>query len=123
MRGQLTFEYLVLSLVAVALISFSVLALASVKESADRTLAVISFASSAQRLEAAMGEACALGSGNSRSVYLEPELGIRCSGEGATVSWAGGSYSFRVSCPVEGAEGLRGKVNVANRGGTIVVSG
>jgi uncharacterized protein (UPF0333 family) len=121
MRAQISLEYLVLSLVALALISVSVFALLNIRDYADRTSGLFSFRSSALSLASAMSEVCALGSGNVRSVTLGVPLSLEY-GEGAVRMTGYNSSVARPSrCEVEPAQELEGLVYVKNDDGAISV--
>jgi hypothetical protein len=125
MRAQVTVEYLLLSAIALALMSFSVLALAHIRDSSERAYGALLFKSSATDLGNAMDEACALGSGNSRTVYVKRAVDVS-GGTRAGILYAqftdarsGLSLSRKMFCPVDGADSLFGKVEVKNEGGSV----
>lgn len=125
MRAQVTVEYLLLSVVALSLIAFSIVALAHIRDSAAKAQAVFEFKSSATDLANAINEACALGYGNSRLVYLKREMAVT-GGGGSRLYYAkftdadsSLSLSKETFCEVVDAAGLFGKVEVKNENGKI----
>ncbi len=119
MRGQLTFEYLVLSLVAIALLAISLSALLSIRENSEKTFSSLSFRSSTARLEAAINEVCAMGNGNARTVYLEESLGLENSGIGVKAVHGADSITFGAQCDVTDTRLEKGTVSVKNEEGKI----
>jgi len=120
MRGQLSFENLVLSLVAVVLIMISLAALVTIKDNAGKTFDSVSFKASAARIEAVANEVRALGHGNSRVVYLESPLFLESVPQGARATYESNSISFRSSCTVVDSNKLEGRTEIRNEKGKIV---
>ena len=126
MRAQVTVEYLLLALVALSLLSFSVISLHYVKESSERALAAAAFKSSAQDLAGAIREVCALGNGNARVVYLKEELDVSggSSGSHYYAEFKGPSNLSTVQetyCSVKDTSGLGGKTEIRNENGEIEI--
>ena len=126
MRGQASVEYLLLSLVGISILSFSILALAQVKDSADGNARLLGFRYSSASLGNAIREVCALGDGNGRELSLDSELSIESekADEGWVVRFSGRNLSsVRASpCEVEAEEGLSGRVYVENEEGTVAIT-
>jgi len=129
MRAQITIEYLLLSVIALVLISFSVFALGRIKDASEKAYDAVEFRSSAADLANAMDEVCALGEGNSRVVYLRRAIDA----EGGLAADGGRYAEMRDSasnltivreafCDIAGAVGLEGKTEVKNEGGEIFLS-
>lgn len=125
MRAQASLEYLMLSAVALALLSASVVALGSIKESSDRGLSAFSFRSSALALSNAINELCALGDGNGRELRLTS--GVSVQSEKADEGWVvrfsdagtGLSLARKSRCEAADAELPEGTVYAENTGGAI----
>ncbi len=124
----MTVEYLLLSVIALSLISFSVLALAHIRDSSARAYAALLFKSSAIDLGNAMDEVCALGAGNSRMVYVKQAVDVS-GGQSGAMHYAefqdsqyGLSLSRKTFCPVNSADSLHGKVEVKNEDGRVSVA-
>ena len=64
MRGQLSLEYLIIAVVALALIAVSISALTKIRSDADIAYNNIKFKSTAENIFIAVDEVCALGNGN-----------------------------------------------------------
>ena len=126
MRAQVTVEYLLLALVALALLSFSVISLHYVKESSERVFRAASFKSSAQDLAGAIGEVCALGNGNARIVFLKEDLDVY-GGNSSSHYYAEFKGPSNLStiqetfCSVRDVSGLGGKTEVRNENGEIEI--
>ncbi len=125
-RAQATIEYLLLSAVSLSLVAFSLLALSHIRDSMDGAYASAAFKSSASGLAVAIDEACALGDGNVRTVYVERAVvvsgGAADGGHYAEFhDEENGNLSFveQVHCPVADANAVSGKVEVRNEGGTV----
>ena len=124
-RAQVTVEYLLISLIGLVLISFSIIALAQIKESSTESYEAILFKESANDLANTADTVCALGNYNSRSVYLD----IRIDVEG---DQSNDKFYIRVTdpnssreiaketlCFVNGKSGISGKTKVMNKNGEI----
>lgn len=121
MRAQVTLEYLFLSLLALALLSFSVLALANIKITSQKSFDMIVFKGTVNELGAAMAEVCALGNGNARSVYIKRDLNVEGFSDYArfTDIYLGESLPRETYCEVEDADGMYGKTKIMNEEGVI----
>ena len=125
MRAQITVEYLLLSLIALTLISFSVISLASIKKAADKSYDALLFKSSAIDLGNAMGEACALGHGSIRTVYVRSEMDVSGSNNRYAVfeqTTSNLSIIRDVYCEVNPASNISGNTEIKNENGKIEVS-
>jgi len=126
MKAQVTVEYLLLAMVALALLSFSVMSLHYVKESSEQVYRAAAFKSSAQDLAGAIGEVCALGNGNARIVYLKEELDVKAGPSGSPyyAEFIGPSNLSTVQetfCAVKDSSGLNGKTEIRNENGEIEI--
>jgi hypothetical protein len=125
-KAQVSLEYLLLSVVALFLLSVSVVALLSIRDySADASKAY-AFRSSSVSLSNAINEVCALGNGNGREVSLEVKISLDSEeNDGWLVSFSHADYSMvRASpCRVHQAENLEGLVYIENEEGEIAVTG
>lgn len=121
-RGQASLEYLVLSLVALALLSVSVFALASLRGYADKAAGDFSFRSSALSLANAISEVCALGSGNGRSLALGAPVSVEYADSVVRISGGSAPVLRPARCAVDAADGLHGIVYVKNEGGRITLT-
>jgi len=75
-KAQITLEYLLVSVVAIALLSISMYALIKIKENADKGEQILRFKATANELFSSIDELCALGSGNSMQVKLQIPINI-----------------------------------------------
>ena len=126
MKAQVSLEYLLLSLVALSLLSVSAFALLSIRDYSDEASKAHAFRSSALSLRDAINEVCVLGSGNGREVSLETgiSLGSEEGDDGWLVSFSHSDYSIVKAspCRVEASENLEGLVYVENEEGTVTVT-
>lgn len=118
MRGQITLEYMVLSLVVLALLAIAVSTLIEIQGSSSEALDSIMFRKSAMDLHGTVEEVCALGAGNQREVYLS--RGMDVSGTGGQRLYFSnesiGNMSIELLCPkdVAASNPLSGRVMVIN---------
>ena len=121
MKGQATVEYLILFAVGLALIGFSIGALAAIKNAEGQLADLEKAKIAAASLKSAGDEVCALGDGNSRVVDLGWEVSLGCSGD-ALKAWSGNQSAVSglehcdVSCSGSGrwmlVENEYGKVKI-----------
>jgi len=70
LKAQVTMEYLLLTLIGLALLTVSIVSLGIIKQSAERSFRMLSFSSYVNNLYTTMNEVCAMGTGNSQSVSI-----------------------------------------------------
>lgn len=121
MKGQLSLEYLLLFLVALALIAVSLSALSEIRKGSMAAFSKIKFKSNAEKLSSSINEACALGEGNQVSAEITVPLQVRYSEGGISVSSENSSMSFGTECPVEDSSDIYGKVYAVVEDGTVVL--
>lgn len=121
-KGQASMEYLLLSLVGIALISFSLMSLSDIKSFMDREIGISRFRDSALSLHDAISEVCAAGSGNQRAIILSVPVNLTSepsdAGILAVYSRGDDSIVMRTRCPVDAAA-LEGRIIVENEEGEI----
>ncbi|MEM4272303.1 MAG: hypothetical protein QXH30_01825 [Candidatus Bilamarchaeaceae archaeon] len=121
MRGQASIEYLILFSVGLALIAFSVGALAMIKTAESQLADLEKARIAAAQLRGAGDEACALGDGNAREIELGWSVELECGSE-ATVKAGGQGAGFalehcEISCsPISGK-----RFAMRNEGGEIKI--
>ncbi len=123
MKGQVTIEYLLVTLVALTLLSFSLHALISANNAQQAGYKKAMFLSDASDLSHAMKEVCVLGDGNSRKIQLKSEVEIGGSGKAITIKESGGNgtHSEELPCSFSSSGTFSGLVYVRNKGGSIRV--
>lgn len=121
MKGQLSFEYLILSSIALILIFFSVSALLSIKSSFSNSLDLLSFKESAASLSNSINLVCSLGSGNSQQLFLKHDLLIDSENNLIRLRSKTGNFSsiFNSKCSILESEILSGLINIKNENGII----
>jgi hypothetical protein len=124
MKGQASLEYLMLSVVGLALVSFSLFSLSEIKSAMDKSLDVSRFRDSAITLQNLISEVCAAGSGNSREAYLPVPVSVETedSNQGLLVRYSYGNNSIvrETHCEVD-AQKPEGKIIVENKDGRITL--
>ncbi len=75
-KGQISFEYLLVSSIALILIFFSLSALFSIKESFTNSLDLLSAKESALSLSNSVKNVCSLGNGNYENIFLKHPLSL-----------------------------------------------
>jgi uncharacterized protein (UPF0333 family) len=123
MKGQLTIEYLLITLVALTLLSFSLHALISANNAQQTSYHKALFLSDASDLSHAMKEVCVLGDGNSRKIQLKTEVEISGSGNTLTINEVGGNstHTEELPCELSSSGTFSGLVYVKNDGGHVSV--
>jgi len=107
MKAQVTVEYLLLFSIGLVLISFAIGALAVIKDTEDQLASREQARLAVASLKSAADSACALGSGNSRSVNLEWGVELECENTVIAATVKGqralaGLEHCKVSCPGSG---------------------
>jgi hypothetical protein len=118
MRAQVSFEYLMLFLVSLCLLSVSAYALMGIKDYSELAAEELRFRHSANALGNAANEVCALGSGNSRLVTLEHGLSVDYDDGQMLMAAPGFGYEKGALCEIESAD-VQGLVQVENEDGLI----
>ena len=122
MKGQITLEYMVLSLVVIALLSISITALINIRDNSDKAMDIVFFKSSAKDLYNAIEEVCVMGNKNSREIYLKKEVSISDEGDylefSSSLPHVDGTLKYECSCDVD-SETLDGTVIVHNDNGIV----
>ena len=125
MNAQVTIEYLFLSLIALALLSFSVISLVSIRDASEKAFEATQFKSTAAEFANAMSEVCALGKGNAREAYAKREMDISGGNSSNTyyAVFTDTESNLEVAretfCGVENAAGVYGKTRISNDAGVI----
>ncbi|MEW6722454.1 MAG: hypothetical protein AB1324_04280 [Candidatus Micrarchaeota archaeon] len=120
---MLSAEYLILTMVALVMLSASLVALSGIRESAERQSELLRFRSSALSLAASINELCALGDGNSRTMDVQSGLSLESedAGDGfyaVRFSAPGATLTRGSRCMVRG-EKLSGTIELKNEEGII----
>ncbi len=100
LKGQASLEYLLISLIGLALLSLSVVSLKGIASSAFNGGSAIAFRDSALQLATAIDEVCLLGNGNGQTVVLPMALSIyseQTSEQNGDADLDGGAWAVRFS--------------------------
>lgn len=123
MRAQISLEYLIIALTAVAILSVSLLALAKIRASADASYETIRFNALKDNLFNAVDEVCALGNGNSKTISFPFQARISSRGGSApfflSVYAAGHSASHETKCDISINGDFKEEMHLINDGGLI----
>ena len=119
MKGQITLEYMVLSLVVLALLAVSISTLIQIQRSSSEALDNVMFRKSGLDLHGTVEEVCALGAGNQRKVYLSRGMSVE-GVAGESMTFRNGSIanmSLKMVCPLDitADNYLNGWVTVTNK--------
>lgn len=117
LKGQITLEYMVLSLVVLSMLAISVSTLIEIQGTSSEALDNIMFRKSALDLHSTVEEVCALGVGNQREVYLS--RGMIVSGGSGNILFQNdtiGDMSLELLCSkdISSSGSLSGTVMVIN---------
>ncbi len=121
MKGQLTLEYMVLFLVFILVTSTIFFAVILIKESFEKSIDLIEFKSSAEKINLAADKVCALGSGNKILIDLEFEINLKYCDTGIGYGYKNFSIAKKLLCKANGENTIFGKVMVENRDGEIYI--
>ena len=119
MKGQVSLEYLLISAVALVMLSLSAAALLNIKEYSEESRELFKFRSSAIALANAADEVCSLGNGNQRTVVLHSRMAVDW--DGAIIISNKTSVIRDIPCEVMPEDGLEGVVTVKNNNGIVKI--
>jgi len=118
MKGQITLEYLVISLVALVLLSIAFTALFKIKEMSDASYELIQFKGAVERIHSASKELCALGDGNSREIDVVTLVKIEMHGDNVKYSHGDHSIVRKLDCNLN-FNSVEGEITLRNMDGNI----
>lgn len=119
MRAQISLEYLLISVVALALLAISVASLSQIREYAEDSSQRLRFSYSAEALADTVSSVCALGNGNRRSLSVHPALDVDWQDGLIRISGAG-SMTRAVPCEVV-PQSIEGYVEIKNEDGKVKI--
>jgi uncharacterized protein (UPF0333 family) len=119
MKGQASTEYLLISVVALAVLAISIGALVKIKENAEKTQDILILKNDAESIYNAMEEVCAMGSGNKRTITPNQKLMIESSVTSVSFSNELGSIPKNLSCESEINGWVVDKITIENENGII----
>ncbi len=120
MRGQISFEYLLVSVVALFLLSISAASLINIKEFSDVSMEDAQFRLSAGKLANTIAEVCALGSGNKRTIFVKSVFSVDYD-EGIVQITNSTAVTAQVPCEVIPEKDLQDMIVVENNNGKIKI--
>jgi hypothetical protein len=123
MKGQLSLEYLVLSVITLAVLALAIYTLAGIKNNSDKAMALLEFKNDANSIFNAAQDVCALGDGNSREVRLLDEM--MAVSEDRAIEFSKNNVNqslvFKGRCTSEINGKLEGTVVVVNENGVVKI--
>lgn len=112
-----------LSIIIISLVTISILALSSIKTSADKTFDLIYFKWSAEQLKVSFNEVCAFGNGGSEEIYIDRTISLysyedyfRIIDEESGETLVSSSF-----CDVRDFSHKKGNLSIENKEGVIIV--
>ena len=120
MRGQISLEYLIIALIAIALVSLSLSVLMKIRENADRDYALIRVKSASEDIFNAIDALCALGNGNSRKVTLPLPLEFYSEAKVVTAGNSDSSFSHKSNCELSLSGRFENELVLENSEGIII---
>jgi len=119
MRGQITLEYMTVSLVALVLLSLAVGSLYKIKEMADSSYELMEFKASAEKIHSVSKELCAMGDGNLREIEVDVPVKVDENGGIVRYSNMDNSIVKETNCRIS-MNAVEGRITLKNKKGTIV---
>ncbi len=120
-KAQITMEFLLLSLVALVMISFSLMALKNVFSHAKKTYQSQTCSYYAHKVEEASYEVCTLGDGNALTIFLSRNISLSSTPTALYVRYRNATCSIKMNTHcISNIEGTYSKkVVLYNAGGVI----
>ncbi len=122
MKAQLSTEYLLISVIALAVLAISVGALIKIKDNAEKTQSILILKNDAENIYNSMQEACAMGSGNVRTITLNQKVYIESAANFLSISNELASIPKNLSCDCTVNDWFEGKIIISNDDGKIIIS-
>ncbi|MBS3067565.1 hypothetical protein J4450_02590 [Candidatus Micrarchaeota archaeon] len=124
MRAQLSFEYLIIALIGLILISISIFALNKIRSNADNSYENVKFKAMKEDFFNMVDEICALGNGNSKAINLAQQITIQSDSRNniffLTISNNRNSAAHETSCEIDINGQFDSEITIANDNGKII---
>ncbi|MFH1785782.1 MAG: hypothetical protein ABH842_05120 [Candidatus Micrarchaeota archaeon] len=122
MRGQISLEYLFISVISLCLISISLFSLMAIRDFSMKAIEILTFKFSVSTLSNMIGEVCVMGNGNSQYLYLNNLSVESVKDDFWIVRFSSGNMSIvkKALCQVEGK--ANGETQIKNENGIIILS-
>gem|GEM_PF-759387 len=124
-KGQITVEYMVLTLVVLSMLSISIAMLIQINNTAHQAVDNLTFRKSALDVQATIDEVCALGEGNSREIIVKTDMSVEKNNAELifTDKKSNQSLALNITCPenIYGSDINAGKVIIRNTGNEIKI--
>lgn len=118
-KGQITVEYMVLTLVVLSMLSISIAMLIQINNTAHQAVDNLTFRKSALDVQATIDEVCALGEGNSREIIVKTDMTVKKNNYAELIfkdKKSNQSLALNITCPesIYGSDINAGKVMISN---------
>jgi len=117
-KGQITVEYMVLTLVVLSMLSISIAMLIQINNTAHQAVDNLTFRKSALDVQATIDEVCALGEGNSREIIVKTGMNVKKNNAELifTDKKSNQSLALNITCPerIDEFDINAGKVMISN---------
>ena len=117
-KGQITVEYMVLTLVVLSMLSISIAMLIQINNTAHQAVDNLTFRKSALDVQATIDEVCALGEGNSREIIVKTDMSVEKNNAELIFKdkKSNQSLALNITCPesIYGSDINAGKVMISN---------
>lgn len=125
-KGQITVEYMVLTLVVLSMLSISIAMLIQINNTAHQAVDNLTFRKSALDVQATIDEVCALGEGNSREIIVKTGMSVKKNNDAELIftdKKSNQSLALNITCPenIYGSDINAGKVIIRNTGNEIKI--
>ena len=120
-KGQITVEYMVLTLVVLSMLSISIAMLIQINNTAHQAVDNLTFRKSALDVQATIDEVCALGEGNSREIIVKTGMSVKKNNDAELIftdKKSNQSLALNITCPerIDESDINAGKVIISNTG-------
>jgi len=122
MKAQISIEYLLLSVVTLAVLAISVGALLKIKDNAEKSQGLLLLKNDADNIYNSMQEVCAMGSGNIRTLGLSQNVHLESNSKYLSISNMWTSIPKNLSCECTADGWFEGNIVLSNNNGKIIVS-
>ncbi len=121
MRAQVTLEFLLLTVVILAIFSFSIFALGKIKNTSDSLFNLLMFKSDVNSIYNTAKDVCALGNGNSRLILIKTAINISFDENIITFENNGHKIMKKIECALykDYQDIHAGKISITNDGSEI----
>ncbi len=125
LKGQLSFEYLLIALIALTLVTISFAALSKIRENGEKQYQLQKTKAFSLEFFTTLDELCALGNGNSRTLSVSKTFGVSSgqtpAGYYSSLSDGDNSFSHITPCEIKIKRTITGEITLINNNGKIEI--